>query len=77
MGSDNSKEARYVSDYRYNYDTFDMEREQPPFVAFRKSLHAGERAPDFALQDLASGAPVHLKELWAKGPAILEFGSFT
>lgn len=61
----------------YNYPDFDMAREMPPFDAFRERLHAGEKAPDFPLEDLDGGATVNMKELWAAGPAIIEFGSFT
>lgn len=61
----------------YNYVDFDMEREQPPFMAFPNHLHAGDKAPDFPLEDLDSGSTVQMKELWAKGPVVIEFGSFT
>ena len=61
----------------YNYADFDMEREQPPFKAFPGGLRPGERAPDFALEDLDTGATVRLGELWAKETVVIEFGSFT
>ena len=61
----------------YNYATFDMAREEPPFVAFGNRLHAGEQAPAFLLEDLETGEAVDMATLWANGPAILEFGSFT
>jgi len=61
----------------YNYDTFDMAREDPVFAAFRTRLHVTERAPSFELEDLATGQPVALKKLWAQETVILEFGSFT
>ncbi len=61
----------------YNYADFSLKREMPPFDEFRDRLHAGERAPDFPLEDLASGETVQLRNLWKKGPAIIEFGSFT
>ena len=61
----------------YNYADFDMQREQPPFEAFPNHLHAGQRAPDFALEDLEGGATVRLAELWAEAPLVIEFGSFT
>lgn len=61
----------------YNYAVFDMAKEEPVFGEFGKSLHAGERAPSFALEDLATGEQVELRSLWSSGVAILEFGSFT
>ncbi len=62
----------------YNYPDFDMKREQRPFETFpRGPLQVGERAPDFALEDLDSGRTLRLKELWASGTAVVEFGSFT
>jgi hypothetical protein len=61
----------------YNYPDFNMAREMPPFEAFRNILHVGEKAPDYELEDLATGEVVSLKSLWREGPAIIEFGSFT
>jgi len=61
----------------YNYPVFDMTAEERGFLDFRDHLHVGERAPDFPLEDLESGATVRLKDLWAKGPVVIEFGSFT
>ncbi len=61
----------------YNYDVFDMQAERPHFEGFVDTLHVGERAPDFPLEDLESGATVRLKDLWSKGLVIAEFGSFT
>ncbi len=61
----------------YNYSTFDMAREQAPFVAFGNRLHAGEQAPTFLLEDLDTGEAVDMATLWASGLAVLEFGSFT
>ena len=61
----------------YNYVDFDLEREDPPFHEFRKRLHVTERAPSARLEDLESGQTVPLSRLWAKGLAVLEFGSFT
>ncbi len=61
----------------YNYSVFDMAREQPVFAEFRNSLHVGERAPSFGVEDLATGEAVELSSLWKKNVAILEFGSFT
>jgi hypothetical protein len=61
----------------YNYKDFEMAREMPPFDEFRTRLFVGEKAPDFPLEDLATGDTVQLSSLWKKGPAIIEFGSFT
>ncbi len=61
----------------YNYAVFDLAREQPHFEAFPNHLHAGERAPDATLEDLASGEAVSLASLWREGVTIIEFGSFT
>jgi hypothetical protein len=61
----------------YNYSVFDMEREEPVFEAFPSNLHVGERAPNFELEDLASGEMVSLRSLASSGVAVLEFGSFT
>lgn len=61
----------------YNYSTFDIKTEMDPFGNFQNMLHVGGRAPDFPLEDLASGETVQMKDLWAKGPVVIEFGSFT
>jgi hypothetical protein len=61
----------------YNYQKFVMADEMSPFDSFRDHLHVGEKALDFPLEDLDSGETVQMKELWQKGPAIIEFGSFT
>lgn len=47
----------------YNYETFDMQRELPPFLEFAGSLHVGQRAPDFPLEDLDGGKTIQMKEL--------------
>lgn len=61
----------------YNYSVFDIQREQPYFEAFRGQLHVGDRAPDYPLEDLATGETVSMRSLWKDGPAVFEFGSFT
>ena len=61
----------------YNYVHFDMLAERPKFEGFSSVLHVGERAPDFAFEDLDSGETVNLKDLWSDGPVVVEFGSFT
>lgn len=61
----------------YNYSSFDIRIEGKPFGPFRDNLHVGDRAPDFPLEDLETGDTVQMKDLWAEGPVIMEFGSFT
>ncbi len=39
----------------YNYVHFDMMAERPKFAGFSEGLHVGERAPDFAFEDLDTG----------------------
>ncbi len=44
------------------------------------ALHAPKvtmRAPSFALEDLATGATIEMRELWRSEIALIEFGSFT
>jgi hypothetical protein len=61
----------------YNYSVFDMAATDPWFADFSNRLHVGERAPSFAVEELASGESVAMKSLWKDGPVIIEFGSFT
>jgi hypothetical protein len=61
----------------YNYSVFDMMAERPNFENFSANLHVGERAPDFPLEDLATGETVNLKDIWNQGVTLVEFGSFT
>ena len=61
----------------YNYAVFDFGREAPHFDAFRNHLHVGERAPDFPLENLDTGESIKIKDFWADGFLIAEFGSFT
>jgi len=61
----------------YNYSVFDMAAERPNQMNFPANLHVGQRAPNFALEDLDTGETVHLKDYWSKGVVIAEFGSFT
>ena len=61
----------------YNYVHFDMQAERPKFEGFSANLHVGERAPDFALEDLDSGETVQIRDLWTTGLVVAEFGSFT
>ena len=58
----------------YNYAIF---RGEEDFDAFAGRPHAGERATDITLTDLASGAPVALADLWRESHLMLEFGSYT
>ena len=67
-----------MSDHDYNYAVFDMKAEMGKFAEFQDHpLHAGRQAPDFPLEDLATGATVRMKDLWDKTYAVIEFGSFT
>ena len=61
----------------YNYAVFNMQAERPKFEQFVSTLHVGEVAPSFPLEDLDSGDTVELKDLWAREMLIIEFGSFT
>lgn len=61
----------------YNYAEFVMLGERPNFENFPANLHVGERAPDFALEDLDSGETINLRDLWSDGLVVAEFGSFT
>lgn len=61
----------------YNYAEFDMPSEMPNFQKFPSILHVGERAPDFALEDLETGETVNIKDLCSDGLVVAEFGSFT
>ncbi len=61
----------------YNYVHFDMQAERPKFESFSANLHVGERAPDFRLEDLATGETVRLKDLWSEGLVVAEFHSYT
>lgn len=61
----------------YNYHHFPEDLDRELFAAFRDHLVVGDRAPDGALIDLASNAPVQLSQLWRSGPLILEFGSLS
>ena len=61
----------------HNYAVFDMKSEMPNFQGFPANLHAGERAPDFPLEDKETGQMININDLWADGPVVMEFGSFT
>ena len=71
------RRARLLHVDPYNYASFDMPRENAPFEAFRKSLHVGERAPKFDLEEAGTGKRVSLDALCEGGATILEFGSLT
>lgn len=61
---------------QYNYNAFVASPNE--FLEFaERAPKATMRAPSFPLEDLASGARVEMKDLWATGVAIVEFGSFT
>jgi hypothetical protein len=60
----------------YNYASFEASLEE--FFDF--AVHAPKvtmRAPSFPLEDLATGTSVEMAELWSRGAAVIEFGSFT
>ena len=60
----------------YNYSVFDVSATE--FLDFaRHAPKVTMRAPSFTLEDLATGEPVQMKELWKDGVAVIEFGSFT
>lgn len=61
----------------YNYADFDLDRETPHFLGFRKHLHAGEKAPDGPLTRLDDRETVILADYHREGPVVVEFGSFT
>jgi hypothetical protein len=61
----------------YNYAKFDLPTELVPFEYFPDFVNVGTGAPSFPLQDLSTGETVEMKNLWSKGYAIIEFGSFT
>ena len=60
----------------YNYSEFRASRQE--FDDF--AVHAPKvtmRAPSFALEDLATGRTLEMRELWKSEIALIEFGSFT
>ncbi len=61
----------------YNYPEFVMEQEMLPFENFSSVQNAGSRALSFALQALDTGVEIEMRQLWARGFAVIEFGSFT
>jgi hypothetical protein len=61
----------------YNYQVFDLAREEPVFDNFPSHLGVGDPAPLFHLEELGTGQIVSASGLWSQGPAILEFGSFS
>jgi len=65
-----------MSSSDYNYDVFTGGQED--FLDF--AMHAPKvtmRAPSFALEELATGETIEMKDLWKKGVTVIEFGSFT
>jgi hypothetical protein len=64
----------------YNYERFDAYvdagGDEQEFGSFPNMLHAGERAPDGELLELA-GTTVRLSDLWRRRGLVLEFGSYT
>ena len=65
-----------MSSSDYNYDVFTGGQED--FLDF--AMHAPKvtmRAPSFALEELATGETIEMKDFWKKGVPVIEFGSFT
>jgi hypothetical protein len=62
----------------YNYRHFPPVGEKADkFERFYEAPNVGTIAPDAALEDLESGAPVHLRDLWKTGAVLMEFGSYS
>ena len=61
----------------YNFSHFDVARDEAAFAGFLDTVHVGERAPNAAVEDLATGEMIELRSLWRRNMAIVEFGSFT
>ncbi|MCI0439630.1 MAG: hypothetical protein L0177_10935 [Chloroflexi bacterium] len=61
----------------YNYANFPPSTDEEDFASFPNVLKAGQRAPDGALTDAASGAAVRLSDYWKTGALVIEFGSIT
>ena len=60
----------------YNYDVFTGGQED--FLDFAMHAHkVTMRAPSFALEELATGETIEMKDFWKKGVTVIEFGSFT
>jgi len=67
-----------MTGHDYNYPVFDMKAEMGKFAEFQDHpLHAGRQAPDYPLEELDTANTVHMKDLWASGLVVIEFGSFT
>lgn len=65
-----------MSSSDYNYDVFTGGQED--FLDF--AMHAPKvtmRGPSFALEELATGETIEMKDFWKKGVTVIEFGSFT
>lgn len=60
----------------YNYPVFTGDNESFAYFA-TQAPKATMRAPSFPLESLATGETVEMKELWKRGVAVVEFGSFT
>ena len=60
----------------YNYPSFPpVGEDADKFETFFEAPNVGTIAPDFVLEDLATGEPVHLQAFWKTGALIMEFGS--
>lgn len=62
----------------YNYGVFNLQAAMGKFTQFQDHpLHAGREAPDYPVEDLATGRTLRLKDLWINGLVVMEFGSYT
>lgn len=61
----------------YNYSSFPLDGDMADFERFGDVLRVGSKAPDHDLVDARSGETVRLSDYYAKGAAVVEFGSFT
>lgn len=62
----------------YNYTKFEMSDEETNhFERFYEAPNAGTVAPDFALENLATGDTIQLQDLWKGDAVIMEFGSYS
>ena len=59
----------------YNYTTF--RADHADFDGFPGAPNVGTFAPDFELEDLASGESIRLASLWKRATVIMEFGSYS
>jgi hypothetical protein len=58
----------------YNYERFLGDDD---FLAFRRALPIGSRAPDGRVIEVATGQERALSEFWHRSDVVIEFGSLT